>query len=413
MPSIVSTFSDPLGRYYTRDRVSEVLVSFLSIKNPKIVLDLGSGDGSLSKAAAKKWEKAQYITVDIESNTSLDSELTLGYKFKHKHFFKDALEPSLIQDLGLAPEKIDLAICNPPFIRPQWQKKHHDFLINAGLPKEIIGVKELSAEVIFVVHNLASLKPGGQLGVIIPDGFISGEKNRKFREFILKSNSIEKVVKLPTNAFVGTNAQAHIVIITKGGVNKLISLEQLETLGDLSREITISKAEAIESLDYSYHHGRNRDSNQWLTLSDLGCTVNRGKSNSKQCRESREKIFHTIDIKDEMRSIDFEVFTADVEPMPAKHVIAKEGDILIARVGRNLTKKICMVSNGKAPISDCIYRLDVPIKWRSLVYEYLVSEEGKAALLSRLRGTGAKYLTMERLLTLPVTNILDGENCGR
>ncbi|GGP88472.1 N-6 DNA methylase [Shewanella ulleungensis] len=405
MSSIVSTFSDPLGRYYTRERVSEVLVSFLSIKNPKIVLDLGSGDGSLSKAAAKKWAKAQYITVDIECNTSLELMPTSGHQLSHKHFFKDALEPSLISDIGLYPENIDLAICNPPFIRPQWQKKHHDFLVNAGLPKEIIGIKELSAEVIFVVQNLASLKPRGQLGLIIPDGFISGERNRKFREFILKSNAIEKVVKLPTNAFVGTNAQAHIMIITKGGTNGFISLEELESLGNTSKEIVIPKNDGIESLDYSYHQGRKGRTKNCVTLSELGCSVSRGVSNSKQCRESHQRIFHTVDFHDDMKFVNLELFSGGIGSEKSRHVIAKEGDILMARVGRNLTKKICIVSKGEAPISDCIYRLVIPFKWRDLVYEFLVSEVGQAAIQSRIHGTGAKYLTMERLLSLPVTNI--------
>jgi type I restriction enzyme M protein len=405
MSSIAITYSDPLGRYYTREKVSEVLVSFLSIKNPKIVLDLGSGDGSLSKAAAKKWAKAQYITVDIESNTSLNLVPISGNSFNHRHFLKDVLEPSLISDIGLLPENIDLAICNPPFIRPQWQKKHRDFLVNAGLPKEIVGIKELSAEIIFVVQNLASLKPGGQLGLIIPDGFISGEKNNRFREFILKSNSIEKVVKLPTNAFVGTNAQAHIVIITKGGTNGFISLEKLEFLGDESKEIVIHKNEAIESLDYSYHYGKKLHAKNSITLSELGCIVSRGKSNSKQCRESQQKIFHTVDLRDGMNLVDLESLSCSFESTTSNHVIAKEGDILIARVGRNLTKKICVVSKGKAPISDCIYRLEVPIKWRNFVYKFLISEDGQAALQSRIHGTGAKYLTMERLLSLPITNI--------
>lgn len=60
------SYTDPFGRYYTSACVSDILVASLSIKNPQFVLDLGSGDGSLSKAAGKRWGRAKYITVDIK-----------------------------------------------------------------------------------------------------------------------------------------------------------------------------------------------------------------------------------------------------------------------------------------------------------------------------------------------------------
>ncbi|MFT5718775.1 MAG: type I restriction enzyme M protein [Oleiphilaceae bacterium] len=406
LPTIkASSLADPLGRYYTREKVSEVLVSYLSVQNPETVLDLGSGDGSLTKAVAKKWSRAQYITVDIDKSTSLNHQPTLSNNFIHKHFLTDALEPALISDIGLSPESIDLAICNPPFIKPRWQKKHHDFLLGAGLPKEIIGIKELSAEVIFIVQSLVSLRPGGQLGLIIPDGFISGERNTKFRQFILESNAIEKVVKLPTNAFVGTSVQAHIVIITKGGASDTISLEEIRLSGEQAKEVVISKNEGIESLDYSYHSEKKTQTQGCMTLSDLGCTVSRGKSNSRQCRESQQRIFHTVDFKLGVKRMNLESFSLITESQKTKHVIAGKGDIIIARVGRNLTKKICIVSTGNAPISDCIYRLEVPVKYRKSVHNFLVSKKGRAALQSRTHGTGARYLTVERLLGLPITNI--------
>jgi type I restriction enzyme M protein len=407
MPPTVkaSSFPDPLGRYYTRDEVSDVLVSFLSIENPEMILDLGSGDGSLTKAAARKWARAQYITVDIDSNTSLNTQSASGDSFTHKHFFKDALEPTLISDIGLLPENIDLAICNPPFIKPRWQERHYDFLVDAGLPKEIVSIKGLSAEVMFIIQNLVSLRPGGQLGLIIPDGFISGEKSTEFRRFILESNAIEKVVKLPINAFVGTSTQAHIVIITKGGTNDTISLDEIGLLVGQSKEVVISKDEGIESLDYSYQSGKKAQPQGGLTLSQLGCSVSRGRSNSKECRESNQRIFHTVDLDTNMTRVNLEAFSLGMQSQASQHVIAGKGDIIMARVGRNLTKKICIVSKGEAPISDCIYRLEVPVKYRRQVYNFLISKKGQAALQSRIHGTGARYLTMARLLGLPITNI--------
>ena len=59
---------DLLGRYYTEQKISELLVNQLDIEFPNHILDLGVGNGSLLNAAFLKWENAYYTAVDIEEN---------------------------------------------------------------------------------------------------------------------------------------------------------------------------------------------------------------------------------------------------------------------------------------------------------------------------------------------------------
>lgn len=396
----------PLGKYFTRDIISDLLISHLSVENPKFVLDLGSGDGALSKAAAKRWCDARFITVDIDSDTVISDHIGKRRTKKNQHYKLDALEPSLISDIGLSPEGIDLALCNPPFIKPKWKDKHLDFLRNVGITNELCGVENITAEVLFIIQNLLSLRNGGQLGLIIPDGFISGEKSSRLREFILNQNSIERVIKLPRNSFVGTHIQAHIVIITKGVCKEHIELSKLNDDNMLSKTITITKEQAIDSLDYSYHEGIGLTKGKWPTLLDLGCNIARGKFNSKQCRNSNVDIFHTINLDDKVKYVSFINDQELKSNQYAGDVFARKGDILIARVGRNLTKKICLVKEGTSLISDCIYRLEVPQPWRMQVFDFLISDEGQALLKSSVRGTGASYLTTSMLLQLPLVGIL-------
>ena len=394
------SYTDPFGRYYTSACVSDILVASLSIKNPQFILDLGSGDGSLSKAAGKRWSRAKYITVDIKKNTCLKKKCNAKSSFDHKHYLADALDPLLIDNIGLTPETVDLAICNPPFIKYEWTDTHKDFLINAGYLANYKAVDKISAEVIFIIQNLVSLKRGGQLGLIIPDSFVSGERNKGFREYILKSNSIDKVIKLPRNAFKGINIQSHIMIITKGNCRNSITLVELETINDKSKEIVISKKQAIESLNYSYHKQNSIIPSETTTLKNIGASVTRGKYNSKQCKDLSMKVFHTTDFKSNSYYFDITPFNSYLEK--DIHSEAEEGDILLARVGRNITKKICIVTNGKALISDCVYRLRIPVEWRNRVFKYLISDDGKTALNSRVHGTGAMYLSMQMLMELPI-----------
>lgn len=402
----------PLGKYFTRDAISDLLVSYLSVKDPKIVLDLGSGDGSLSKAAARRWNNAKFITVDIDNDTCIDELLISQPTYKHLHYKLDALEPTLISDIGITPEVIDIALCNPPFIKAKWKDRYLSLLHSVGINDILCGVENITAEVIFVIQNLLSLRKGGQLGLIVPDGFISGEKNKKFRDFILESNSIDRVIKLPKNSFVGTNIQAHIVIITKGAHNDSVQITDI-TNNDgqiITDTITINKHQAIDSLDYDYHKHSLEKNINWATLSDIGCKVSRGRYNSKQCKLSTVPIYHTIDFPCDVKYITFS--SNPIKTNYRNDTIAREGDILLARVGRNLTSKIALVKKGSSLISDCIFRLEVPYHYREKVFNFLVSETGREQLSKRAHGTGASYLTTAMLLQLPVIGITKVENNG-
>ncbi|MEY0889487.1 class I SAM-dependent DNA methyltransferase [Providencia rettgeri] len=402
MSVIGDTSKKSLGRYFTREMISDLLISSLSVNNPCSVLDLGSGDGSLSRSAAKRWNSAIYHTVDILNQTRLSKSHEKVNN--HKHYLLDALEPTLFQEMGVIPEAFDLALCNPPFIRPKWKNKHLELLISSGYSEDIHAVTNVSAEVLFVIQNLISLKNGGQLGLIIPDGFVSGENNKDFRRFLLSKNSINKVIKLPKNSFVGTNIQAHILIITKGVISKNIILESFDPMHGIVDAITISKDDGIKCLDYSYHKDLNSGKGSYLTLEELGAEVIRGKSNSRQCKESKYPILHLDKIIDNVEKINLFSCLKD-NYLPSNEVVANSGDILLARVGRNLSKKITLVTYGEMAISDCIYKIVVPIKWRTIVFEYLCSEAGRASLMARTRGTGARYLTKSMLLSLPIRHV--------
>lgn len=394
-----------LGKYFTRDLISDLLISSLSIEEPTSVLDLGSGDGSLSKAAARRWDKASFFTVDIQVHTAINDKETTQPYTKHKHFLLDALDPTLVRSMGIHHDAFDLALCNPPFVKPKWNKSHLDFLISSGYSVDIKGLMHVSAEVFFIIQNLLFLKKGGKLGLIIPDGFISGEKSRGFREYLLSANSIDRVIKLPKNAFIGTNVQAHILIITKGRVKEEVSIETLPSLDGTKEKMIINRDDAVESLDYDFQKHRKDVSNRYKTLSEIGCKLYRGKYNSKECRESSFPIFHTVDFKSHEQLISFDDTNVDVVLNGENKVLAQKGDILISRVGRNLSSKISIVTAGSMPISDCIYKLTVPPEWREIVFDFLCSEKGRLSIQARSKGTGAVYLAREMLLSLPVQHV--------
>lgn len=68
--SNVKKIIDPLGRYFTAPEVSRLLIDSKGISNPRLALELGSGDGSLVGQAAKVWNKTRFITVDVDKGAA-------------------------------------------------------------------------------------------------------------------------------------------------------------------------------------------------------------------------------------------------------------------------------------------------------------------------------------------------------
>ncbi|MGS0756963.1 hypothetical protein ACVBEH_21440, partial [Roseateles sp. GG27B] len=83
-------------------------------------------------------------------------------------------------------------------------------------------------------------------------------------------------------------------------------------------------------------------------------------------------------------------------------LLARPGDILIARVGRNLEDKVTIVERGLVALSDCVLRLQVHAKHQGKVVSFLQSEPGRDALRAASHGVGAKFITVDALLDIKV-----------
>ena len=80
--------------------------------------------------------------------------------------------------------------------------------------------------------------------------------------------------------------------------------------------------------------------------------------------------------------------------------VAKSGDIVLARVGRNLSLKVARVSRGSVLISDCIWVLEPFPGQAEALFNNLTSLEGRALLDAAAHGVGARFLTANSLLKL-------------
>ena len=107
----------------------------------------------------------------------------------------------------------DRVIANPPFSQNYSQtgmKYKHRF--HYGFTPET-GKK---ADLMFVQHMVASLKPKGRMATVMPHGVLfRGGMEKVIREGIVKDGIVEAIIGLPPNLFYGTGIPACVLVINK------------------------------------------------------------------------------------------------------------------------------------------------------------------------------------------------------
>lgn len=408
-----SITSDPLGRYYTANWVSETLVNSIDYDRPDLIVELGVGEGSLSNVAMRKWMNSQLLTVDVDTNVSKENRLLSGIR-NHVHYNHDVLDKSLDKSIGVQFGSADIALCNPPFIRPRWRNGFKSILSDAGLSKSLFSIYDAGADLLFLAQNLRLLKKSGKLGLVLPDGLITGEKFRGIRQVLLKEHLIEEVIQLPKNAFLKTEAQTYLVVIAKeNGPTKEVKLSTFYD-NKLSQKVLVIKGDsAIQRLDYKFHLIRDGKSylrvneKRSIKLSELCEDISRGVISSNQIPYSEWPTFHLCDFPKDKANDGLKlprglrIAKKDLSSV-GKACIAKPGDILIGRVGRNLHNKICLLKTGYCIISDCVFRIRVDKEFQTDVFNFLKSKSGSQYLQSTAHGVGASYLNKQDVFDLPI-----------
>ncbi|MFQ1682342.1 N-6 DNA methylase [Pantoea dispersa] len=398
MQTINLSKTDILGRYFTNEKIGKILVDSMCHASPSLVVDLGAGDGALTEIAASTWSNAHFLTVDIDQNAPVRS-LFLNKSERVTHITVDVLCHDLHEKLNIKLESADAAVCNPPYIKPKWRNDFKIILKEAGLDGVIYTQKDISAELLFIAQNLRILKRGGILGLILPDGIVSGERYYQLRHSLLKNHAVTSVIELPRRIFDRTDAKTHIIVLEKNGDSRdRLTLQCIDDELNFLPPVDITISEGIERLDYSYHKFKEIKSGR-SKLGDIATFIARGKTSSSKINDRPYPVFHTTDMINGKTRIE-KKFKLQKGHLPSNEIIAEKGDILISRVGRNLSEKVCLLTSGRVVISDCIILIRVPNEYQSSLLNYLTSSTGKENLEALSKGVGAKFLSQKSIMEL-------------
>ncbi|MCY1201029.1 protein-(glutamine-N5) methyltransferase, release factor-specific [compost metagenome] len=406
--------SDPWGRYYTTPIVSQSLVDRIEVAKPKLVLELGSGSGSLCTAAATRWHKAQLVTVDVDSRApkALDADM-VGTGRRHSHYVHDVLDAALSDKIGLAPGTVDVAVCNPPYIRPKWRSDFGKILEDAGLSGTLASLHDAGADLLFLAQNLRLLRKNGKLGLILPDGLITAERFSGVRKTLLRQHLIEQVVQLPRGVFKGTEAQTYLAVLSKSaGETNQVTLRQMDSDGQLSVPIEILQEAAVKRLDFTFHARvvspqRSGEGPMRMSVRQALTDVVRGTVCSSSISAFPAPVFHLGDFSEPLgehavRVVPkrFALSERKAQQMLEEARLALPGDILLARVGRSLEDRLALVVHGPCVISDCIFALRAMDEHRERLYRFFDSDLGRHALASSAHGVAARFMSKTNLFEI-------------
>lgn len=167
----------------------------------------------------------------------------------------DTLEDPQILDHGQI-RKFDRVLANPPFSQNYSR---------AGLKfpsrfREWCPETGKKADLMFVQHMLASLKPTGHMATIMPHGVLfRGGKEKLIRELFINDDVIEAIISLPPGLFYGTGIPACVLVMNK---NKPDALRGKVLFINADREYAEGKnqnklrPEDIEKIDFVFSQKR-------------------------------------------------------------------------------------------------------------------------------------------------------------
>ncbi len=406
--------SDPSGRYYTSPELSRSLIERINVPKPQLVLELGSGSGALCAAAASRWQAARLITVDTDKSPSKRQSVhSLGQTPQHIHFVHDALDEDLPNKIGVRLGTVDVAVCNPPYIRPRWRADFGSILEDAGLSGALASLHDAGADLLFLAQNLRLLRRKGKLGLILPDGLVTAERFGGVRRALLRQHLIEQVVQLPRGVFKGTEAQTYLAVLSKmAGETDQLTLRQMGPDGQLSSAVDVPQEFAAKRMDYTFHAQassahRVQDGYRRIQVGDALTDVIRGSICSSEIGGFPTAVFHLGDFakpdgENTIRIVPnrFSLSDSAARMMSSRTHLAWPGDILLARVGRNLHNRLALVVHGPCVISDCIFALRATEEHRERLYRFLESDAGQRALATSAHGVAARFLSKRNVLEI-------------
>lgn len=259
---LIKYFADSAGKkageFYTPSSVVTLLVKILDPQPGMSIYDPTVGSGGML-IQAKEHIREIYNSDDfalygqdaVATTWAMCKMNMILHGVAHADIQnEDTLETPLHAREGRLMQ-FDRVIANPPFSQNykksemQYKERFSHFMPEGGK----------KADFMFVQHMIASLKPTGKMGVVMPHGVLfRGGEEEQFRRYLLGEKKIlQAVIGLPSGLFYGTGIPACLLIIDKSAQHDEILFINADAEYRESSNQNILRAEDIEKINFTYH----------------------------------------------------------------------------------------------------------------------------------------------------------------
>ena len=263
---LIKFFADSAGKkggeFYTPAEVVRLLVQLTKPQAGNTIYDPTAGSGGFLIQAHDYVDEQGQDANDLalygqDSNGTVWSICNMNMILHNISRFTiengDTLEDPLIFENG-QPRKFDRVLANPPFS----QNYSRATMSNTNRFREYCPENGKKADLMFVQHMIASLKPAGHMATVMPHGVLfRGGKEKLIRELLINDDIIEAIISLPAGLFYGTGIPACVLIVNK---SKPDALKDKILFINADREYAEGKnqnklrPEDIEKIDYVFTH---------------------------------------------------------------------------------------------------------------------------------------------------------------
>lgn len=265
---LIKFFADSAGKkggeFYTPAEVVRLLVQLVKPRAGNTVYDPAAGAGGFLIQSHQYVEEQGQDPDDLalygqDSNGTVWSICNMNVILHNITRFTiengDTLEdPQILENGGV--RRFDRVLANPPFS----QNYSRASVAFPDRFREWAPETGKKADLMFVQHMLASLKPDGHMATVMPHGVLfRGGKERLIREIFIEDDVIEAIISLPPGLFYGTGIPACVIVANK---NKPDELRDKVLFINADREYAEGKnqnklrPEDIEKIDFVFTNKR-------------------------------------------------------------------------------------------------------------------------------------------------------------
>lgn len=301
------------GQFFTPRSVTNLLVAAIDPKPNETVLDPACGAGGFLASVCAHLEKEGAPPQQIAGNLyGIDKDTYLSQLAKvhislltggHPHVINGdsvALTDGSASIREALPKAgLDVILTNPPFgvkiiaanpdviatfdLARKWVKNAKSGQMEPGTKIST----NVPPQVLFVERCLSLLKPGGRLGMVLPESILSNKSYRHVVEYLLRHTDIHAVMGMPEALFKtsgkgGTHTKTCILIATKhshknSAPKNSIFMAEARWCGQDSRARVIPNNDLPEILEkYAAHKERRMQSPSTLGFSVQADQINGG-----------------------------------------------------------------------------------------------------------------------------------------